>query len=128
MTMTSPLSSESESVVQRQLDAYNAHDLEALMAAYAEDVEWYEHPATLIARGAAEVRARLAGRLAEPDLHAELISRMVMGNFVVDQEVVTRTFPEGTGRVELIAMYEVQQGRIARAWFRSGEKRLDEVK
>lgn len=50
---------------------------------------------------------------------------MVMGNIVIDQEVVTRTFPEGTGRIELIATYQVHEGRIAKAWFMFGPKTLD---
>lgn len=114
-----------ESVVQRQLDAYNAHDIDALMATYAEDIELFEHPAKLLAAGAAQVRERRAARLAEPNLHAKLIKRMVMGSIVIDQEVVTRTFPEGPGRIELIATYQVQEGRISKAWFIFGPKSLD---
>ena len=67
----------------------------------------------------------VAVRLAEPNQHAKLIQRMVMGNIVIDQEVVTRTFPEGTGRIELIATYLVREGRIAKAWFIFGAKTLD---
>ncbi len=114
-----------ESVVQRQLDAYNAHDVEALMATYAEDIELFEHPAKLLASGALQARERQTARLAEPNLQAKLIKRMVMGNIVIDQEVVTRTFPEGPGKVELIATYQVNEGRIAKAWFIFGAKTLD---
>ena len=116
-------------IVQRQLDAYNAHDVEALMAIYSDDVQHFEFPSTLVASGAAQVRERLSVRLQEPDLHARLVSRMAMGNLVIDHEVITQNFPEPEagsriGTVELIAMYEVQGERIARAWFRFGEKRL----
>jgi len=38
-------------VVQRQLDAYNARDLNTLLAVYAEDAELFEHPSKLVARG-----------------------------------------------------------------------------
>ena len=114
-----------ESVVQRQLDAYNAHDIDALMATYAEDIELFEHPAKLLAIGAAQVRERQATRLTEPNLHAKLVKRMVMGSIVIDQEVVTRTFPEGPGKIELIATYQVHEGRIAKAWFIFGPKTLD---
>ena len=114
-----------EVVVQRQLDAYNARDIDALMATYAEGIELFEHPSKLLASGAAQVRERQAARLAEPNLHAKLIKRMVMGNIVIDQEVVTRTFPEGSGQIELIATYEVQEGRITKAWFIFGSKTLD---
>lgn len=114
-----------EAVVQQQLDAYNAHDLEALLHVYAEDARVFEHPATLLASGSAQLRERFATRLQEPNLRAHLRQRMVMGRFVVDHERVERTFPEGTGSVELIATYEVVDGRITNAWFLTGPKTLD---
>jgi hypothetical protein len=114
-----------ESVVQRQLDAYNAKDLDALMATYAENAEQFEHPAKLLASGAAEIRPRFAARFQEPNLHAQLVKRMVCGNTVIDQEVITRTFPEGAGKLELVAIYEVNNEKIVRAWFISGTKTLD---
>ena len=120
--MTSP-----EIVVQRQLDAYNARDVDAWLETYAEDAEQFEHPATLLANGHAELRERIAARFREPNLHAKLIKRMVMGSVVIDQEVVSRTFPEGPGTIELIAIYQVQEGRIAKAWFISGPKTLVNV-
>ena len=114
----------SEAVVQAQLDAYNAHDVEALVATYAEDARLFEHPATLLASGATQLRERFALRFGEPNLHAQLKQRLVMGRFVVDHELVTRTFPEGTGTVELVATYEVINEKIANAWFLSGPKVL----
>jgi hypothetical protein len=95
------------------------------MATYAEDIELFEHPSKLLASGAAQVRERQAARLAEPNLHAKLINRMVMGNFVIDQEIVTRTFPEGAGLIELVAIYELREDRIRRAWFLFGPKNVD---
>ena len=117
--------SDPESVVQRQLDAYNARDLDALMATYAADARQFEHPAKPLASGARELRERFAARFKEPNLHATLVKRLVMGHVVIDQEIVTRTFPEGTGRVELIAIYEVQDGRIVSASLITGAKTLD---
>src|ERR1700722_3976258 len=120
-----PFSTDPEAVVQRQLDAYNARDIEALLATYAEDAQQFEHPSKLLASGSAQLRERFAVRFKEPNLHAALIKRIVMGSVVIDQEKVTRTFPEGTGTIELVAIYEVQNGRIAKAWFISGPKVLD---
>jgi hypothetical protein len=114
-----------EAVVQRQLDAYNAKDLEALMETYDEDAEQFEHPDKLLARGSQQIRERSALRFKEPNLHARLIHRIVMGNKVFDHELVARTFPEGTGQIELVAIYEVQNGKIIKAWFAFGEKSLD---
>lgn len=114
-----------EAVVQRQLDAYNARDVEAFMATYAEDAQQFEHPATLLISGSAQLRERITLRFSEPNLHAKLLNRMVMGQTVIDHELVTRTFPEGTGTLELIAIYEVRDGKIATARFISGAKTLD---
>lgn len=118
-------STSAEALIQRQLDAYNARDIDALMATYADDVQHFEFPSTLVASGAAQARERLAVRLQEPNLHAELVNRIVMGTIVIDHELVTRTFPEGTGTVEMVAMYEVRGDTIAKAWVKVGEKTLD---
>ena len=113
-----------EAVVQRQLDAYNAKDLEALLDCYAEDAELLEFPDRPLERGRAALRERYRNRLAEPDLHARLVHRAVVGNRVVDHEVVTRNFPEGRGTLEVVMVYEVVAGRIARSWSLSGAKTL----
>ena len=113
-----------EAVVQKQLEAYNARDLDALMATYAEDAQQFEHPSKLLASGAAQIRERSALRLQEPNLHATLLQRTIMGNIVIDRETVTRTFSDGPGTIELIAIYEVQSRRIAKAWFIFGTKTL----
>ena len=123
MIMSNP-STESEIVVQRQLDAYNARDLDTLLTIYAEDAEMFEHPSKLLASGSAQLRERFRVRFKEPDLHALLRRRIVMGHIVVDHEEVTRTFPEGKGTLELIMIYEVQRGRIVRAWSIVGAKTL----
>lgn len=112
------------SVVQRQLDAYNAKDLEALLAAYAPDAEQYTLHGPLLAKGHDALRARFAERFFEPDLHARLVSRTVCGNFVMDLEVVTRNFPEGRGTMEMLCVYEVAEGRIQRASFAIGVPQL----
>lgn len=114
-----------EVVVQRQLEAYNARNLGELLEIYAPDACLWEHPSRLIAQGTDALRERFAARFAEPNLHAHLRQRMVMGNLVVDHETVTRTFPEGPGTLELIMLYEVRDGRIAQAWNLVGPKRLD---
>ena len=114
-------------IVQRQLDAYNARDLVALRAIYADQVQVFEHPSTLIATSADQLCGNLALRFQEPNLHAELLTRIVCDKLVIDHERVTRTFPEGTGHLEMVAMYEVDQGRIVRAWFKFGPRQLDVV-
>jgi len=114
-----------QAVVQQQLDAYNRRDVDAWLATYAEDARQYEHPATLLASGHAEIRARATLRFQEPNLHAQLLTRAVMGNVVIDHEIVSRTFAEGTGTLETVAIYEVRDGKIRTASFTSGRKTFD---
>ncbi|MGC4075259.1 MAG: nuclear transport factor 2 family protein [Nibricoccus sp.] len=112
-------------VVQRQLDAFNARDLPALLAIYADDAELYEHPNKLMARGTAALRERYTARFHEPNLHATLLHRIVAGQTVIDHETVARTFAEGPGRIDLVMIYEVRDGRIAKAWTIAGTRTLD---
>lgn len=115
MSTASPIA-----VVQAQLDAFNAKDLDALMRAYAPEAEQFTLHGAGIAQGHDELRARYAIRFAEPDLHAKLLSRVVMGDFVTDLELITRNFPEGVGTLEMLCVYEVRDGRIQRASFAAG--------
>ena len=116
-----------EAIVQRQLDAYNAKDIDALLATYALDAEQHVLHGGMIAAGHAAMRLRFLERFAEPDLHARLLSRIVVGHVVVDHESITRNFPEGRGTLELLCLYEVRDGLIRKASFVTGEKRLDAV-
>lgn len=121
MDAIDPAGDSPEAVVQRQLDAYNAHDLDALLATYAPDARQFEHPAQLLASGHAQMRERFILRFQDPTLQARLVRRTVMGAIVVDQEDVVRQYPEGPGRAEIIAIYEVRDGLIRSASFVFGQ-------
>lgn len=119
MKDTSPLA-----VVQAQLDAFNAKDVEALMRTYAPNAEQFALHGERLAQGHDELRPRYMARFEEPDLFARLLSRTVIGNIVTDLELITRNFPEGLGTLEMLCIYEVVDGRIRRASFASGAKIL----
>ena len=111
-------------VVQAQLDAYNARDIDALLATYATDAEQFTLHGECLAAGHAALRERFLLRFAEPDLYARLVTRSVVGNVVTDVEIVTRNFPDGLGTIEMLCIYEVIGGRIQRASFVSANKTL----
>ena len=102
-------------VVQRQLDAYNRHDIDAFMATYRDDAKVWRMPGTTPALdGAAAIRAFYRdARFNLPALHAELVARTVVGGKVADHERVTGLKP---GASEALAVYEVVDGRIANVW------------
>jgi hypothetical protein len=71
-----------------------------------------------------EIRSRHVIRFQDTALRGELTDRISVGNLVVDREVVTRNFAEGIGTIEVIAIYEIDDGKIAKAWFKMGTPRL----
>jgi hypothetical protein len=111
-------------VVQAQLDAYNAKDIEALLATYSPKAQQFATGGELLVQGHEQMRSRFLARFAEPNLHARLLSRQVVGNMVADLELIERTFPEGVGSIEMLCVYEVVDGCILRATFATGEKKL----
>ncbi len=124
MTTSQQIDNSPAAVVQRQLDAYNRRDLDALLATYSAQARQYEFPAVLVATGTAQIRARMGVRFQEADLHARLVQRAVMGNIVIDQEVVTRNFADGIGTVDVVAIYEIIDGQIASATVQVSNQRL----
>jgi hypothetical protein len=115
---------EVEFPVQKQLEAYNARDIDAFMQWWADDCQYYEFPSRLLASGVAEIRERHIVRFKESNLFGRLIKRIGVANVVIDQEIVTRTFPDGPGEIDVAAIYEIENGKIAKAWFKFGSPRL----
>jgi len=108
--------SAAEKLVQEQLDAYNAGDIDAFLVPYDEEVEIYNFPDQLAMKGHAQMRetyARLFSNV--PELHCELVNRIVMNNTVIDQEHVTG-LPNGE-TVDAIAVYKIDSGKIKQVYF-----------
>jgi len=101
--------------VQRQLDAYNAHDLERFVAEYTDDVQVFRPPAKepVLSGKKAFAEHYAKNRFTIPTLHARLVNRIVSGNIVVDHEAITG-LPD---RSSAVAVYEIVAGRIRTVWF-----------
>ena len=105
---------------QRQLDAYNARDLERFLAEYTDDLAIFrlsESQPFLVGKAAVSEHYR-TNRFNLPALHAELVNRMVFGNKVIDQERVTGVQAEP---MQVAAIYEVTPAGIYKVWFVSGQ-------
>ncbi|KIY99579.1 hypothetical protein MNEG_8383 [Monoraphidium neglectum] len=106
------MSDEAVNVVQRQLEAYNARDLEAFMAVMADDVVALDtETGAVIASSSAELRPRYAKRFETP-VHCELIGRLACGDTVVDRERITGL--PGGAAADCMAVYTVKGGKIQR--------------
>jgi hypothetical protein len=104
---------------QRQLDAYNARNLECFVAEYTDDVVVYRLPETapfLVGKSALAEHYR-KNRFNLPGLHAELVNRMTFGNKVIDQERVLGVKEQP---MEVAAIFEVTPAGISKVWFVSG--------
>lgn len=111
-----------ETVVQQQLDAYNAHDLDAFLATYADDAELHAFHGALQTRGKEEMRKRYQLRFSDSIVFGKVVQRIVMGDTVIDHERVRVTLPEGPGVMEAVVIYQVRDGKIVKATFISGAK------
>lgn len=105
-----------EDVVDLQIAAYNARDADAFASHYAEDVHVFMLPNLKLAvRGRAGLRKHYAENVfTKPGLRAEVVSRQVLGNKVVDHE---RTHGLGDKPLEIVAVYEVEGDLIQAVWF-----------
>lgn len=103
-----------EQLVQRQLDAYNARNIEAFVATYAPDIVLNEFPDKLICSGIDALRKKYTTLFENtPDLFCDLKNRIVMGNKVIDQEHVLKN-----GKfINAVAVYEVTNGLISKVTF-----------
>lgn len=113
---SAPAPGSPEAVVQAQLEAYNAGDIDAFMATFHPEAELFAiGDPTPRAQGRDAVRAIYADLFARsPDLRSELVHRAVLGNRVIDHERITGR--EGGDVLELLMVYEVEDGGIRRAW------------
>jgi imidazolonepropionase-like amidohydrolase len=101
-------------LVQRQLNAYNARNLEAFLEPYAEDVEIYIFPDKLQYKGKEEMRKQYAFFKNVPDLHCEIKERIIQGNTIIDKESVSGF---GGKPVEATAIYQVENNKIKKVYF-----------
>jgi hypothetical protein len=105
-----------EAVVQAQLDAYNAQNLDAFLATYSDHVVIADVGGAVTGEGKAALRQRYADMFkANPKNHADVAHRIVIGNKVIDHELVKR---DGmTVAFEALAIYTINDGQIVRVDF-----------
>ena len=102
-----------EAVVNRQLDAYNARNIDQFVATYSEDIEIYKK-GQLIMKGHEQLRKSYDAMFKNtPNLHCHIENRILINNKVIDKENVTKN----EHYIEAVAIYEVANGRIQKVTF-----------
>lgn len=101
-------------LVQRQLNAYNFRNIEAFLEPYDENVEVYTYPDKLQFKGKETMRKSYSQMFKNtPNLHCELVGRIVKGNIVIDKESVQF----GETIIEAIAIYHIENNKIKKVYF-----------
>lgn len=100
-----------EQVVQKQLEAYNACNLDAFAATYAENVHITDDSGKLICDGVKQLR-EVYGPLfaANPNQAAIIENRIAAGPYVIDAETVIGR-ADGKTR-HAVAIYKVEGSKI----------------
>lgn len=80
-----------EILAQQQLNAYNAGNLEAFLAPFSDSVKIYDQTSGRLLLQGKDAMRKSYGPLfqAAPELHCQVVKRIVSGNTVVDEESVT---------------------------------------
>lgn len=76
--------------VERQVDAYNRRDIDAFLSCYAPSTVIEDANGAVVMQGHDAIRTAY-GELfrASPDLHAEISTRIRVGEYVIDEERIT---------------------------------------
>jgi hypothetical protein len=106
-----------ELAVQRMLEAFNAHDLEAFMACFGEGLVVGQVPAGEPGpRTKSWLRELYAERFkTNPDLHASAAAQIVNGGIVVQKERIKGRAGQ-KGSLDVVVIYQVKAGKIVGMW------------
>ncbi len=103
-----------EQIVQRQLNAYNAKNMEAFLDTYTDTIEIFNFPNESTLKGKEALRNLFTEMFENTTtLYCEIKNRMVLGNKVIDKEHVRF----GDQYFDVIAIYEIEDGKIAKVTF-----------
>lgn len=107
-------------VVDAQFAAYNARDLDTFAACYADDITMVDLSGkNSVIHGKDELLKAFAYLRKPPKVAGtgvRIVERVVNGPIVVDKERPVGS-PDGKQLPDLLAVYEVRDGRIVKVWF-----------
>lgn len=100
--------------VAEQLEAYNAHDIERFVACFDAEVTVEDGEGNLLMQGHETMRAQYTSLFdSSPDLHCNVLNRIKVGSYVIDEEDVTGRKTEGfPERIHAVAIFRVEGEKI----------------
>lgn len=109
------MSTSPKEIVQRQLNAYNGHNLEAFLEQYADNVRLFNFPNELLAEGKDWMRKNYSFIENTPLLHGQLLNRTVIGKTVIDHTRVSLRQDEPP--YESLVIFRIFQNKISEVYF-----------
>jgi hypothetical protein len=105
--------------VEAQLLAYNARDVDAFMACFAEDCCVDDADGARLMTGHTEMRERYRAMFAaSPELHCTITHRIRIGDHVIDDEAITGRLGQPANEVRhAVAIYKIRDGKICHVRF-----------
>jgi hypothetical protein len=106
--------SEATDVVDRQVTAAQARDLDTFLSFYAKDVTIRQFDGTVAAAGTEGLRAFYGPGLRDsPQLNLRILNRIAIGDYVIDEEEVTGLNAAGfPPTIHSAVAYHVRDGLI----------------
>jgi uncharacterized protein (TIGR02246 family) len=104
-----------ETIVQEQIDAYNARDLDRTLSYYAPNATIVSSDGTVMDEGRNAIRAAYENVFAEnPEIHAEVPVIFHVGEWVTIHSIVPDwLMPDGSRQeMQSIEVYRVVDGKI----------------
>ena len=103
-------------VVQKQLEAYNARDIDAFLATFSDDIVFFNFPKEETFKGITQLR-EVFGNLFKnsPDLYCYIKDVIATDDMVIVHEKVR--FRKNQVMQDYIAMYKVSNGKITELYF-----------
>jgi hypothetical protein len=103
-------------VVQVFVDAVNARDVDRVVGCFSADAVVQNDAGTVFAQGEEAIRAHFGGFLTQsPNLHTEILSRIHVGSWVVQEEHVTGlVLGEPVPEFTIPSAYRVEDGKIVK--------------
>lgn len=106
-----------EDLIKKQVIAYNTRNLDDFISCHHPDVELFNFKGkTPFAKGREQIIPLYKDVFNNsPKLHTDVKQRIVLGNTVIDNEIVTGR--KGVDVLKVVAVYEVEEQHIIRVTF-----------
>ena len=107
-----------EAVAQALVEAFNAHDVEAILKTYSRDSTARRLPSgEAYIHGHPDIRKKFATAFEKsPNVRVDVVQRMVHGDFVIDREKITGAAGSDGPQYGLV-IYEIKDGLIQNEWY-----------